>query len=136
MDEAERTEREKQWDSRTPLERLESLTEDEQGAFLALFSGGRCHLQGAWSSERGLSRISFGKAECDWADFDLWRYKLPGLRLTNYEEGPRKAALGMAPGSVVWSITIRVTDDGLEAREAYWAKWREEFAEGRGETDV
>lgn len=55
-------------------------------------------------------------------DLDFWRYKLPGLRLANYEEGPRRCALGMAVGSVVWDIYITVTEDGRAAREAYWAK--------------
>jgi hypothetical protein len=112
----------KMWDSRTPLERFRSLDRQEQSAFLALFAGARRTLQGAWRADTGKQvPISFGKAECGWPDFDLWRFKLPGLRLTTYEEGPRRAALGMSPGSVVWSIYIDVTDDGKEAREAFWS---------------
>lgn len=125
MSEEDRAEREAKWDSRKPLERFESLTHQEQSAFIALFAGGRTHLQGAWSPERGAFHISFGKAECEWVGMDFWRYKLPGLRLTNYEEGPRRCALGMAVGSVVWDIYITVTEDGRQAREGYWAETRE-----------
>lgn len=121
MSEEERAEREATWDSRTPLERLESLTRQEQSAFLALFAGARGTLQGAWRADtQTIVPITFGKAECGWVDFDFWRFKLPGLRLTTYEEGPRRCALGMAPGSVVWPIHIEATDDGRAARKAYW----------------
>lgn len=122
MGEEERAEAAKDWDPRTPLERLESLSSGEQSAFLALWAGARRKLQGSWTPERGLGLPSFGKAECEWVNFDLWRYKLPGLRLTNYEEGRRRVALGMMPGSVVWDILISLTDDGIEAREAFWTK--------------
>lgn len=109
------------WDTRTPLERLNSLSQKEQTAFLAFFAGARRTLQGSWRADTGTAiRPSFGKAECEWVDFDLWRYKLPGLRLTTYEEGPRKVALGMSPGSVFWEIHIGATEDGREARESYW----------------
>ena len=127
MTEAERAEKAKVWDARTPLQRLKSLSTKEQNAFLALFAGGRCNLQGAYRADTGQTiPVSFGKAECEWVDFDLWRYKLPGLRLTNYSEGPRRVALGMAPGSVVWDITIEVTEDGWEARNAYWDQWQKD----------
>jgi hypothetical protein len=110
------------WDPRTPLQRLQSLTENEQSAFMALFAGARTTLQRAWcgAAER-LLPLSFGKYECECVSLDLWRYKLPGLRLTNYSEGERRAALGMALGSVVWDVYISVTPDGWAAREAYWA---------------
>lgn len=118
--EEERAEAVAKWDSRTPLERLESLARQEQRAFIALFHGGRGVLQGAWRADTDKELPpKFGKAECEWADFNLWRCKLPGLRLTTYEEGPRRCALGMSPGSVVWDITISITDDGHEAYEAY-----------------
>jgi hypothetical protein len=121
MTDEERAEKAKAWDARTPHERLMSLTQQERTAFLAFFAGARGNLQGAWSPEIGLIPIKFGKAECEWPSFDLWRYKLPGLRLVNYEEGPRRVALGMSPGSVVWDVRIWPTDDGFEARETYWA---------------
>lgn len=125
MDDGERRKREAKWDTRTPLDRLESLTKQELTAFLALFAGGRTTLQGAWRADtEQTTPISFGKAECEWPDFSLWTVKLPGLRLTNYEEGPRKCALGMSPGSVVWPIYITITDDGRKARDAYWAKFK------------
>jgi hypothetical protein len=123
MTDEERETAAKAWDSRTPLERFMSLDDQEQSAFLALFAGARGTLQGAWRADLGKQvPVSFGKAECEWPDFDLWRFKLPGLQLTTYEEGPRRVALGMSPGSVVWPIYIGVTDDGREAREAYWGK--------------
>ena len=126
MTEDERAEKAKMWDSRTPLERLESLFEFEKTAFLAFFAGGRGNLQGAWSADSArMIPISFGKAECEWVSFDLWQYKLPGLRLTNYSEGERRVALGMAPGSVVWDINIIATNDGWDAKNAYWAQFRE-----------
>jgi hypothetical protein len=120
MNEEEREGAIAKWDSRTPLERLESLTKKERRAFIALFYGGRGSLQGSWraDTEKEIAP-SFGKAECEWVDFSLWRSKLPGLRLTTYEEGHRRCALGMSPGSVVWDISIGVTDDGLEAYEEY-----------------
>lgn len=125
MGENERAAAAKEWDSRTPLERFESLSQQEQSAFLALFAGGRRELQGSWRADTGKQiPISFGKAECEWVDFDFWRCKLPGLRLTTYEEGPRQVALGMSPGSVFWKIYISVTEDGELARAAYWDKWR------------
>lgn len=121
MDDEERAEAAKQWDARTPLERLQSLSHQEQTAFLALFAGARGTLQGSWRADTGKAfKPSFGKAECELVGFDLWQFKLPGLRLTTYEEGPRKVALGMAPGSVFWEIKISVTDDGWIARDAYW----------------
>jgi hypothetical protein len=130
-DEDDREAREQKWDSRSPLERLLSLTRQEQTAFLAFFCGGfRGNMQGAWRADTGKQiPISFGKAECEWPDFDLWRFKLPGLRLTTFEEGARRCALGMTAGSVVWPITIRVTEDGHEAREAYWAMTPADFAQ-------
>lgn len=127
LSDEERAEKAAKWDQRTPLERFQSLTSQEKTAFLALFAGARRTLQGAWSSDgERLIPISFGKAECEWVSFDLWRYKLPGLRLTTYSEGDRRVALGMAPGSVVWDIYIGVTDDGREAREAYWSGLKEQ----------
>lgn len=121
MTDEERAEAAAKWDTRTPLERLNSLNQQEQTAFLAFFAGARGTLQGTWCADTGTAiRPSFGKAECEWADFDLWRYKLPGLRLTTYEEGARKVALGMSPGSVFWEIYIGATEDGMEARESYW----------------
>lgn len=110
------------WDARTPLERLMSLSRQEQGAFLALFAGGRTELQGFWRSDTEEEMMpSFGKAECEWVDFrKVWCGKLPGLRLIQIEEGPRKCALGSFPGSAVWPITITITEDGWSAREAYW----------------
>lgn len=122
MNEYERMEEAKKWDPRTPLERFDSLSPQEQSAFLAFFARSRCILQGSWSPDRGLSHVSFGKAECEWVGLDFWRYKLPGLRLTNYQEGPRRPALGMTPGSVVWEIYIQPLDDGYAAREAFWAR--------------
>jgi hypothetical protein len=129
MGEGDRKAQEAEWDGRTPLERLNSLERDERTAFLAFFAGGRSELRGSWSADTGKEHAPlFGKAECEWVSFDLWRLKLPGLRLTQYEEGPRKTALGMTPGSVVWPIYITVTEDGRAAREAYWSKWREDVA--------
>jgi len=118
----ERKIREAQWDDRTPLDRFLSLPMKERTAFLAFFAGARCNLQGSWQADKNLARTpSFGKAECEWVDFDFWRYKLPGLRLTTYAEGEPRCALGMVPGSVVWDITIGVTEDGWAARDAYLA---------------
>lgn len=123
MTDEERAEAAKAWDPRTPLERLQSLPREEQRAFVALFAGARGTLQGSWRADTGKEFApSFGKAECKWVNFDLWRVKLPGLRLTTYEEGPRRVALGMTPGSVVWPIFIGVTDDGREARDAYYGE--------------
>lgn len=125
MNEEERKEAIARWDSRTPLERLKSLTRQEQRAFIALFHGGRGSLQGSWRADTGEELApSFGKAECERPDFDLWRFTLPGLRLTTYKEGPRVCALGMSPGSVVWDILIGITDDGIKACEGYFGEER------------
>lgn len=120
----QRAAKESEWDPRTPLERLESLTKQEQTAFLALGAiGGSKILQGGWRGDTGeITPNFFGKAECEWPSFNLWRFKLPALRLTTYSETDRKCALGMSVGSVVWNCHIAYTADGERARDAYWDK--------------
>lgn len=117
MTNEERMERAQVWDSRTPKERFNSLTQQEQTAFCAFFCGGR-NPQLAWRADtEKLTPIKFGKAECEWVSYDFWRYKLPGLRFITYLESAPKPALGMAPGSVFIEVSITVTDDGFDAYE-------------------
>ncbi len=107
-------------DPRTPIERFNSLSREERRAFIAFFAGARSRIQIAWhANTESISPISFGKAECEWVPFSFWKYKLPGLRLTEYGEDCPVIALGMHTGSVVVTAYISVTDDGAAVYKAW-----------------
>lgn len=110
----------------TPLEKLNSLDEKEQDAFLAFFAGARGNLFGSRRGDTGEEmKPKFGKAECEWvSDWrDFWGRKLVELGFVTFKQTNHKPALGMVPGSTCWDIQIRVTDEGWQAREDYWADW-------------
>lgn len=116
MTDDERAEKAKKWDGRSPTERYESLTLQEQTAFNAFFRGAMSNLQISWRSDtEQLTPTSFGKAECEWVPIEFWKYKLTGLRLIEWHEEKPMVALGMAPGSVFVKVKISVTADGMEA---------------------
>lgn len=119
----------------TPLERLESLDRNKQTAFLALCAAPRRNCQAARSSEREYLP-DFGKAECGWIDDwrDFYQRELVALGLINLHEGMPRPAIGMHPGSVCWDVSIGITEDGIAARDAYYASIREKrAARGREE---
>jgi len=117
MIDEERYERAKEWDKRTPQERYDSLSRQEQTAFSAFFQRSRPP-QIAWRADtEKLTPISFGKAECEWVPLDFWRYKLPGLRFIKWSEDPPLPALGMSPGSVFIKTHIEILPDGWAAYE-------------------
>lgn len=111
----------------TPLDKLNTLDRTERNAFLAFFAGARGTMQGSRRGDTGEEiKPFFGKAECGWVDDwrDFWGRKLVELGFVTFEEGDPTPALGMVQGSVCWTIEIRATDEGLQAREDYWADWR------------
>jgi hypothetical protein len=107
-------------DPRTPFERFNSLSQQEKIALIAFFTGGRSPIQIAWNANtKSILPVSFGKTECEWVPFSFWKYKLPGLRLTEYGEDCPVVALGMHTGSVVVKAYISITDDGEAACKAW-----------------
>jgi hypothetical protein len=113
--------------SRTPLEKLKSLTRQEQTAFIALFAGARMPIQLMYrEADMKLHHDpKFGKAECEWVPFfEFWRDKLPALGLATYEEGAPFPLPGAIAGHVGTRVNIIPTDEGIEAREAYWNERR------------
>lgn len=111
----------------TPLARLNSLDVQKQRAFLALFAGANRSGQATISGADGQLRFpNFGKAECGWVDDprDFYSRELPSLGLLEYSETEPRPALGMVPGSTFYTVSIGITADGREAREAWWAEWR------------
>ena len=114
----------------TPLQKLRTLTLTEQTAFVALFAGARLTAQVAKvgnipSGTRLPGEViapSWGKAECGWVDdwHDFYSRKLPELGLTTWHEEEPRPALGMAEGSTCWNVSIGITDEGHDARDAYW----------------
>jgi hypothetical protein len=107
-------------DPRTSVERFNSLSQTEKHAFIGFFRGASSRIQIAWDANtESIPRIFFGKYECEQVPFSFWKYKLPGLRLTEYGEDCPVVALGMSTGSVVVSAYISVTADGREVYEAW-----------------
>lgn len=106
------------------LEKLDSLSRKKQSAFLGLFAGAVLTAQVARQADGVEFGPSFGKYECedvaDWRDF--YGRELPSLGLTTFHQTEPRPALGMMPGSVVWNVEIGITDEGLAAREEYWAR--------------
>ena len=106
----------------TPLEKLNSLPQQKQRAFLAFFAGAWGDLQVCVRGDTGEEMPPFfGKAECEWVPFrEFWQYELPAMGFTTFEESEPRPARGMVPGSTFTTVHIRVTDEGHAAREAYW----------------
>lgn len=102
----------------TPLEKLDTLPPDERRAFLALFAGAKS----TWRTRSDTDAMPFtGKAECEWISpwRPFWQEKLPALGFITFTEG----APFPTPGATFDSsteVTIEVTDEGSEAREAWW----------------
>lgn len=110
----------------TPLEKLNSLDRDKHSAFLAFCTS---QARGDVVSFNGKCP-HFGKAECQWLDDwrEFWERELPALGFTTFAEGEPKPALGMVAGSTFTEIQIHITAEGWEAREAYWAAFRDRSA--------
>lgn len=109
----------------TPLERLNSLDHSKRTAFLAFFGGARHTAQVTRSGLDGQESFpNFGKAECGWIDDrrDFWSRELPALGLIEFSETDPRPARGMVEGSTCWDATITITEEGWEAREAWWAE--------------
>ena len=106
----------------TPLEKLDSLEVIEQNAFLAFFAGACGSLRVFRRGDTGEEiRPSFGKAECEWVPFrEFWQKRLVALGFVEFEESEPRPAFGMVAGSTFTDVTIRITDEGYAAREAYW----------------
>ena len=104
----------------TPLEKLDSLDRVKQNAFLGLFAGASSH----WRTRSDTDAMPFtGKHECQqvepWRDF--WQRELVELGLITFEEGEPFPTPGATFDSST-IITIGVTEEGWEAREAFWAR--------------
>jgi hypothetical protein len=85
---------------------------------LAWFAGGNSFV----TKYANRDHVLFGKAECEWVDFDFWLTKLPALgwiTIAEMRRGIAKGAIGQ-PEYVEYQIIA--TDKGLDVREAYWAK--------------
>lgn len=98
---------------------LLSLSSTERVAFLAWFAGGKSCV----TKYATRDHVHFGKAECEWVDFeDFWLKKLPSLGWIEVEEVRRFKALGMLgqPDAVEYHLTV--TDKGVAVREAYWKR--------------
>lgn len=107
-----------------PLEKLESLARTKKLAFLGLFAGARMSIHVFTRPDGKEFPVKFGKTECelidDWRDF--YKRELPSLGLTTFTETEPRPALGMSPGSTFTLVTVGITDEGWQAREAYWEK--------------
>lgn len=66
----------------------------------------------------------FGKAECGWVDDwrDFYKFKLPILRLIEFEETEPRPAPGMIEGSICIEVIVYITDAGREALDAWWTR--------------
>ena len=118
-----------------PLDRLRSLPKEKVSAFLALFAGARSYIT-IYQHEDGTVRPpSWGKAECEWIEDWKGFYfgELVELGFMQPERVREFPALGMGNGKE-WrgeEWCMRITDDGHDAREAYWAGWKARIEEER-----
>lgn len=103
------------------LSDFDTLTRTEQNAFLAWFAGGKTLL----TKYGGRKDVCFGKAECEWVDFDdFWLGKLPALGWVTVEEVGRFIAIGMVDQPEAIQYRILATENGRDVREAYWKRLR------------
>ena len=104
------------------LKDFDALPRKEQDAWSAWFNGGHRNL--IRFSDRP-DRVNFGKAECEWVDFDaFWLGKIVDLgwmKITITEEGEAK---GAAPGTTYIKYLLEPTDLGWDVREADLARFQ------------
>lgn len=108
-------------DSSDVIADLLSLPSAERRAFLAWFSGGVSHV----TKYATRDHVYFGKAECEWVDFEeFWLKKLPSLGWIIVEEVRRFKALGMVGQPDATEYRFTVADKGVAVMEAYWNRQR------------
>jgi len=100
------------------LEEFNKLPIKEQRAFLAWFAGGKGRVTQYQSRKND---VFFGKAECEWVDFEeFWLKKLPSLGWIMVEEKERFIAIGMVNQPEAITYQIKPTEKGWQVRKAYW----------------
>ena len=102
----------------TPLEKTMTLDRTRQSAFLGLFAGAKSR----WMTRSDTDAMPFtGKHECQqvepWRDF--WQRELPALGFITFTESEPFPTPGAVFDTATW-IDIAVTDEGRDARDAYW----------------
>lgn len=101
------------------LSDFNALTRKEQSAFIAWFSGGRT-LVTKYGEQKN---VFFGKAECEWVDFDdFWLKKLPALGWITVSEDKHFIAIGMVGQPEAIRYSISATNKGVSIRNAYWER--------------
>ena len=101
------------------LKDFDSLERNERTAFIAWFHGGATYVR----RQEGFGRVSFGKAECEWVDFDsVWLGKFIQLGFITAKVQRYYISKGMIgePKSVEYKLWP--TDKGFDVHEAYWKR--------------
>lgn len=113
----------------TPLERLQSLPKVKETAFLALFAGAKTHIVIYRHKDGAVREPFWGKAECEWVeDWENFYFReLVDLGLMKPEKLRNFPALGMGDGTdwIGEEWKMQITDEGFDAREAWWKDWSE-----------
>lgn len=121
-------EEEKEWSVERGLAFVDTLSETERSAFLALFAGARF----PWTVYDDGGAPFIGKAECEWVED--WRgfyaERLPAAGLFEWEEVESGPALGMVKKENgdfhTWTkVACGPTGLGWQVREAWWDRWSE-----------
>lgn len=110
----------------TALEKFQALPDDKRSAFLALFAGAFRHIM-IFINADGTKRPPFwGKAECEWIkDWENFYFKeLPDLGFMKPRMEEEGVAKGSTPGTTWQKWDMLITDEGHDAREAYWDDWK------------
>jgi len=103
------------------LKKYDALSHVEQRAWAGWFHGGR-NLVTKFSDS---DHVSFGKAECEWVDFDtFWLGKVLDYGWATVEiDGPHEAK-GGRPGVTYIKYVFDVTDKGWDVRDAHLDRFR------------
>ena len=121
----------------TPLERLHALPKVKETAFLALFAGAHSRITIFTKADGRKGAPHWGKAECEWVEDweNFYFHELVDLGLMKPELIKEGVAKGGSPGETWQEWKMQITDEGFDAREAWWADWEKKVKE-RAEHDA
>lgn len=101
------------------LDDFDTLTNDEQMAWIGWFAGGKS-LVIQWGDNPS---VNFGKCECEQVDFaSTWLGKFASLGWVEVREARRFRALGMVGQPEAVEFEILPTDLGRSVRDGHWER--------------